>query len=376
MERHRFDRPIATIGRAFDNDIIVHDPYVDAHHLRVTNDLNGLAIEKTSTDGYTTISHKDVNEPRVPISSGTQIEIGKTHLRIFSTTHAVAPVLKFERIDRLFTTLTRPSFIVMLTIAYLLLDFGNSYLSRFQEVTLATQALGVLTSLLPALAWAGFWAFVSRVSRGEPRFFHHWIAVLMALSLVIVFDRVQQVVAFNFASLTLNQVLNYIAMAITLVFLLTINMRFAFRQRTWVRHAFAYGTTAALVAYLVLTTYSFTREFRPVPQFDSTLLPQALLGRDSISENQFLAGIDTLFTFPTPSEEDEEDVEDVEEEEEEAKEDEGEANEEFEVDQGVRDGDMQRDVPGLDEPGVDEPGVDDPGTDNAEVNNDPDTPEN
>ena len=309
MERYRFDRPNATIGRAFDNDIIVHDPYVDARHLRITNDLNGLAVENLSEEGYTIIDHKDATEPRVPIASGVRIEIGKTHLRVFSTAHRVAPVLKFERVDRLFTTLTRPSIVAVLTLAYLLLDYGNTYLSSFRETTFAADAVAIVTPLMPAILWAAFWALISRISRGEPRFFHHWVAVLIALSLVIVFGRLAQIVAFNFASLALNQVLNYATMAITFAFLLTINMRFAFRQRVWMRHAFAYGSTAAFVAYLVLSTYSFTREFKPFPQFDSTLMPRAFLGRSNISEEQFLTNVDSLFIFPSEDENDDKQTE-------------------------------------------------------------------
>jgi hypothetical protein len=298
MERYRFDRPAATIGRAFDNDIIVHDPYVDAHHLRITNDLHGLAVENLSEEGYTTIAHKESHEPRTPLASGTAIEIGKTHLRVFSTTHKVAPVLKFERVDRIFTVLTRPGMVAFLTLGYVLVDYGNNYLSRFSETTLAANALGIITSLMPAVAWAAFWALISRISRGEPRFFHHWVAVVIALIMVIVFDRIGQVFAFNFGNLVLNEFINYVSMAVTLVFVLVINMRFAFRQRTWVRHTFAYGTTTALIAYLLLNAYGFTREFRPFPEFDSTLLPAAFLWRGNITEAQFMDRVDGLFEFP------------------------------------------------------------------------------
>ena len=277
--------------------MIIHDPYVDARHLRVTNDLNGLAVENLSEEGHTVVAKRTPIESRVPIPSGAKVVIGKTHLRIFSTTHEVPPVLTFNRIDRVVTALTSPVGVVLSTLAYLLFDYANRYQSRFIDIQWAEEADAMLTPLLRGLLWAALWALISRISRGEPRFFHHWIAVLMALSLGKVLDRVIEVIAFNVGNVTLNEALSFIATGCVLAFLLVFNLRFAFKQRTWVRHSFAYGGSAALLAYFVVSSISFEREFKEAPEFDSTLMPSVFLWRSTVSGEQFLENADVIFEF-------------------------------------------------------------------------------
>ena len=45
--RYRFSDVPITIGRAYDNDVVVDDPHVAAHHLRITRGENGQCENTT-----------------------------------------------------------------------------------------------------------------------------------------------------------------------------------------------------------------------------------------------------------------------------------------------------------------------------------------
>ena len=297
LELLRFDKPHATVGRGYDNDIILNDPYVDAHHLRIGNSLDGLSVRVLSDTGHTLIDKAAPSGDSHPIASGTQVVAGKTHLRVLSSAHEVAPVLAFERIDQLFSNLSRPVAAVALTLLFILLAAANQYLDTVSEIVWSRWIMQLITPLLLAAGWATVWALVTRVARGEARFFHHWLAVLLFLLLGTVFEFVTQILRFNFGGQMWIDVFDWVAGGICLALLFWLHLRFAFRQSKVVRHVAAQTLAWSVVAYGVLSTFSFTRDFMSYPEFESALLPTSFLLRDTASSEEYLVDSAAMFEF-------------------------------------------------------------------------------
>jgi len=88
---HAFDKPELSIGRAFDNDIILSDPTVEPHHLIIRRQQDG-SIE---LENLAQVNPSQFNERQQDIFSTTSLPIhtrmGRISMRIMSRDQKVAP---------------------------------------------------------------------------------------------------------------------------------------------------------------------------------------------------------------------------------------------------------------------------------------------
>ena len=57
---HKIDSFPVTVGRAFDNDIILQDVTISPHHLVITDDNDGYQINNLTDENGTKINHKKI----------------------------------------------------------------------------------------------------------------------------------------------------------------------------------------------------------------------------------------------------------------------------------------------------------------------------
>ena len=297
IERHRVTGDSAAVGRAFDNDVILPDPYVDAHHAVIESVPDGIQIRTTRADLPIWTGRKQITDTPVVVRSGDPVSIGRTHLRVFALDHPVPPLLAFDRVEQVFSSLTTHSRLLLVLTGFIALILGDQYLRSYQVLEFSRMAQSVIGYLAMTLAWASFWAVVARVSRGEPRFFHHWLVAVMAIALNLAADFVLEVIAFNSGSLTTVQVVRYLVEGGCLAFALTLNLRFALRQGTLVRHASAQGFAWLVVGYAILTSLSFEDLFLLYPEFDATVLPETFRFAPAITTDEFGSRTEALYTF-------------------------------------------------------------------------------
>src|ERR1044072_3577600 len=71
------------IGRGYDNDVIIDDPYVAAQHLRVFRDEAGqLVAEDLGTTNGTFLDGSRTRLARIAVHGAQPIRIGQTYLRV------------------------------------------------------------------------------------------------------------------------------------------------------------------------------------------------------------------------------------------------------------------------------------------------------
>ena len=206
--RFRLPQAEARIGRGYNNDIILDDPYVAAEHLRLFRDGSGqLVVEDLGSANGVYLNGSAQRLARIIVDGKQPIRIGQTFLRIREANFVVEP----ERVG----SPERKRFPVVLAavLAVLLagLDDAKIWLAQTAEVQPSTY-LGPLLALgVTVLGWAGIWALLSRVFSGSSRFLRNllitltgglamtlygWIAQFMAYALTW-----STPVTYNFAAL-------------------------------------------------------------------------------------------------------------------------------------------------------------------------------
>ena len=192
--RERIDASEARVGRAFDNDVVVDDPYVAPHHLRVFRGEDGeLVAEDLATLNGLYTEHGTRRVDRLPLAAGPGIRIGRTTLRVHDAAHAVAP----ERL--LAPPRKHAAWAAALGVVLIVMILGLGWLSLTTEPTANIVLLPVLGFATVIVLWSGMWALFSRVFFGQARFALQLRIALTACIVLFVWEQAADYVSFGFA---------------------------------------------------------------------------------------------------------------------------------------------------------------------------------
>jgi predicted component of type VI protein secretion system len=84
----------AAVGRAYDNDVIVDDPFVDAHALHITASEDGAIVVRDlgTTNGVFASDGTRLGES-VSLHAGDVLRMGRTRIRVMRADSPVPPTL-------------------------------------------------------------------------------------------------------------------------------------------------------------------------------------------------------------------------------------------------------------------------------------------
>jgi len=180
LTRHRVRAPSPgeelRIGRGYDNDLVLDDPYVAARHLRIVRDESGALIAEDLGSANGLFAGDDRRRtPRAVLDGERAIRVGRTRLRVRGADHAVAP----ERVARP----RRRVWPLALGVGLVLLagESLTTWIGTTSERTLSDY-LSPLAALCVALvAWTTVWAVLSRIFSGRARFERHLLIATSGL---------------------------------------------------------------------------------------------------------------------------------------------------------------------------------------------------
>jgi hypothetical protein len=182
--RERIDTQEARIGRAFDNDVVIDDPHVAPHHLRVFRGEDGeLMAEDLGTLNGLYPEHGAKRVERLALAKEPGIRVGRTILRVHDAAHPVAA-------EKLLTPpRAHARWAAGLGVALFVLLLVISWLNLTTEPR-ANQIMLPLLSLVTAIAlWTSLWAVLSRVFFGQARFaLQLRIAITASIALVVWYE--------------------------------------------------------------------------------------------------------------------------------------------------------------------------------------------
>jgi len=166
------------IGRAYDNDLILEDPYVAAHHVVVERSPTGELeiVDAGSRNGLFRAGSRD-RLVRERVDPAARYRAGKTRFRVRSSVHPVADEL-IEHDTRGLRELAAALLAVLVAAAALLFDAWSSTSERTEVAKLA---LVPGATLLGLFVWSGAWGLAGRVLAGELRFAAHLTTAALAL---------------------------------------------------------------------------------------------------------------------------------------------------------------------------------------------------
>jgi hypothetical protein len=303
---HRFHQDRVILGRALDCDLVLQDPHVDAHHLEVTLDqqtgrLSGRDLGSLNgTWRLAQSQHGVLSKKKTPLSqaspffSGQVFEFGKTHVRVCSSMHEVAPPLPLSRWEALGHAMAHWWIYCFLGLLMVALQVWDSYLSEPSAKKLSQFALSALYPLLAAVVYAGVWAFIGKNIRQDNKFTSHLTAALTAVVLVAAFEFITPYWAFHWeAGHWQDQAVTLFTAAIVF-FVGFISLSFATHLQGFGKGAVAMVAPTLLLIPLILDILG-EPEFHSAPPYDRTLVEPNWQFRQPGEVDDFLAATRKLY---------------------------------------------------------------------------------
>jgi hypothetical protein len=174
------------IGRAYDNDLILEDPYVAPHHVVVERSPTGeLEIVDAGERNGLFRAGSGHRLTRERVDPAVRYRAGKTWLRVRSSAHPVAE----ELIEHDTGGLRAWVGALMAVLAAAAVARFYAWSSIDERTEPAKLALAPVAIVLALFLWSGAWGLAGRLLLGEGRFAGHLTAAGLALIGVAIADQ-------------------------------------------------------------------------------------------------------------------------------------------------------------------------------------------
>lgn len=296
VERITSEQSTLSIGRGYNNDVVVDDPFVCPHHIRLDATDNGWSlVDLGSVNGYQ-LKTADVSNSN-QIHSGDQLHIGQLTLHVFNSKHTVAPTLKLNKTENRLKLSGRHwvwPFVILLALGT---DVLSYWLQTSYEIKPATIANMMLYQLLGIAAVALLWAIISRIFRHRWHFFTHlslW-AIFMAIEYLANF--VLDIIGYNLPSILLYNILpeiiNLALLCAVIWCSLTLATNLRSRRRFWC--VASIGLSLLFIQFLSSGLFNFDKPFSSLPDYQGDLKPPAVTLTPAQSPDTLEERLNTLF---------------------------------------------------------------------------------
>lgn len=280
-QRLRLGHFPCTVGRQLDNDLVLDDPYVDAHHARFVLDHDGtLVLEDAGSLNKLSIPSHPRAE-RVRLVPGAEVQVGRTRLRIRDALAPVPAALSLQGASALDEGAAawydrggaRTGTIALAASGFGLLAWSSSA-DRSAGTTVLAAALAFLVA---SLLWAGIWAIAGRAVVGQFRLGAHLAVVARVALVILAFALVVSWAEFLFPDNEVAPVLEgFLGFALFAAMISShlANASIQPRGRRW-----RTGVLVAGLAFIITTAFTWLEDdtFTDVPEY-STVIKSAPAG--------------------------------------------------------------------------------------------------
>ena len=291
----RFETFPVRVGRGYQNDLVVQDPFVSPEHLVLTEAGDGYLVEDLESTNGTAVAGRRMTGRRCPAASGDLLVLGGTSLRILSPAHPVPPAQK----QGFWATVETKGSFYLLAWLGLLPVFGVvvlfEHLATYEKVRWLNLAKEGLSSVLLLLAWAGFWAAIGFFATRRTRFHAQLILGGLFIAAMTFFDVLPACLAYAVNGPALETGGSFFTSGVLAAFLLFHTLGLATMMARKRRAIVSLVITMAVVLMGLLVHFAEIPEFSKTPRFSGTLKPPFCKWAGSRSIDGFLAGSQDVF---------------------------------------------------------------------------------
>ncbi len=287
---HKIDSFPVTVGRAFDNDVILQDVTISPHHLVIEKEDDKLFLRNLSSENGTKIGRKKMGDERVEVETPTNFQLSTIKARLLATDMPVENT-HIKDCTGFFCIFSNPLWAVALLAATIALFVYE----RYANTPVTKEIFYYLNTILPSV-WIilGITVVISGISRLAT---HRWevVPAISIASLIFLlpqlFEYVGQFSAYLFTNDTLGVYLKYASKFLVIPALIAVFIVKTINSK-WIPAAgiavLVYSPFLAYQMLILIDELSLKSGFSEVPSYSQTLLPSDTRLNATISLDQFI----------------------------------------------------------------------------------------
>ena len=293
-ELRKFYGDIVRVGRGYQNDLILNDPYVSSQHIILRAEKDGWVVEDLNSKNGAFKNHTKVIV-HAPLQSGDEITIGKTHLYIFYPEHPVEPAKPMLAAASVGMGITSFWGILTVVVLMMLVYMMEGYLGSAEKGSLGKLLLTALSPLILVLMWAGVWALVGRMIKHRSHFLLQTALGSLFFLLMIPISNIAQYLGYWTSSHMVDIVCSSLLGALLSSVLLSQNLALATYIPPFKRKVVSAVICVSVILIGTLVYFTFKGEFNPHPDFYGTLKPPLVKFLPTKSIDQYLKKAQGVF---------------------------------------------------------------------------------
>ncbi len=290
LSRHPVQQWPLRVGRAYDSDVVLDDPYTAAHHL----EIQGLAEGRYQLTALSTLNGLHLGRKRASdacIAAGETARIGQTHFRLCPSDGLnLAP----ER--------ALPATGWWKHWLWLLLAFGcwsaEYMLVRWLDYDRADAYHSIFLSLFEQfptlLLWAAFWSFLGRMLTGRSAWLQQGTLALLGDALYETIGDSAGYISFITGSHLVESLLQSVAQPMLFAAVLYLHLRLATHLHPRSRWLLAIGIVLGMEAFFAAKVYLLSSENSAETDYVTTIAPPQLTLTPPKTTAQFLRDMKKL----------------------------------------------------------------------------------
>ena len=294
-ERVSLNRTPVILGRAYDCQVIIEDPYVCPQHIQISLAENGeLLIEDLDSLNGLSISKHGAKQSQLKLRPGEDCFIGWTKLRFRCRDEQVVPARHDHSRQLVFSLLQQPKFLAIIMVLTFFQLIFSGWLDQSRQVELHTLLVAPASIYLFLIAWALVWSVVGKLLVHRACFFTHFSIAVAMISLTLIIDG-----ATGYSLFMLDMDLLQIKIQLATGFIVTAiilyaHLHFATRARPKNQLVTAIFVSAIFTMLLAYIDYEEKDEFSSLPAYSVFLKPPMFVIGPVQTTDDFLSGMDVV----------------------------------------------------------------------------------
>lgn len=287
---YKVDSFPVTVGRAFDNDIILQDVTISPHHLRIDKQDGKYLLHNLSDENGTRFKGKKMGLEAVELELPSSFELSGIKARLLPTDMAVEET-HIKDCSGFFCIFSNPVWAIVLLLSTIALFFYERYLTT----PVPKEIFFYLNTVLPSV-WIilGITVVISGISRIST---HRWeiIPAISIASLIFLlpqlFEYLGHFLAYLFTEDAIGVWLKYAAKFVVIPVLIAVFIVKTIHAK-WLPAAgiaaLVYSPFLAYQVLILVDDLSLKSGFSEVPSYSQTLLPGDKRLNATISLDKFM----------------------------------------------------------------------------------------
>jgi len=304
LDTYKVAEPSLYIGRAYDNDIVVHDPYANPYHAHIHFDSESGEFKLRDLGSENGITLHSNGKPKLgsgattTLHSGEAFSIGKTRYRVIDVGQQVEATLKLSPWDSFYTGLGSPWVCAALVALVIAVQIFNTYISAPYTEKLYKSGFDSLYVILFAIGYSAIWGLIAKSQRHESRFILHVNLFLTVVTFSSIVKFFIPIIDFNWSALLLNGYSEKLLLWGTIYLAVYISCY----QSSGLSKLKRIGVAATLPLILLLidlTSVLNRADFSSYPDYDLTVVSKKFQWRPSVDSNQYLLDAGDIYRPPS-----------------------------------------------------------------------------